>query len=152
MPHKVLDQIEVFQGLPESACQTLLEAGEVKSYPANTVILKEREQLNCLYIILEGHVEAYLPKTEQRISAVRLSEMGPGDCFAEYAFIDQQPASASIRALTDARVLCLEYATLRSLFEADAALASLVYNNLLVILVQRLRASVAELDLFTLAF
>jgi CRP-like cAMP-binding protein len=152
MPHSVLDKIQIFQHLPESEVEKLLKAGMVESYPAGTTILNERDQPQSLYIVLEGRAEAFLPKTRERITAVRLSEIPPGQCFAEYAFIDQQPASASIRAATDALVFCIGYEALRTLLEANTPVASTIYRNLLSILVKRLRESNAELDLFSLSF
>jgi CRP-like cAMP-binding protein len=152
MHNSALDQFQIFQRLPDAEVQNLLEAGVVETHPAGSVILHERDQLHSLYIVLEGKAEAFLPKTPERFTAVRLSELAPGQCFAEYAFVDQQPASASIRALTDARVFCISYDTLRTLLETKPAVASILYSNLLSILVKRLRASNAELDLFTLAF
>jgi len=152
MPYSVLGQIEIFQRLPDTEVQNLLEAGVVETHPAGSVILHERDQLHSLYIVLEGKAEAFLPKTPERFTAVRLSELAPGQCFAEYAFVDQQPASASIRALTDVQVFCIDYETLHALLEANPAVASILYRNLLHILVQRLRKSNAELDLFSLAF
>ena len=152
MHHSLLDKIQIFQNLPESEVKAMLEAGMVESYPAGSIILNERDQPQSLYIVLEGRAEAFLPKTTERITAVRLSEIPPGHCFAEYAFIDQQPASASIRASTDALVFCIGYETLHTLLEANAPVASTIYRNLLNILVKRLRESNAELDLFSLSF
>ena len=152
MHHSVLDKIQIFQNLPESEVEKLLEAGMVESYPAGSIILNERDQPQSLYIVLEGRAEAFLPKTTERITAVRLCEIPPGHCFAEYAFVDQQPASASIRASTDALVFCIGYETLHTLLEANTPVASTIYRNLLSILVKRLRESNAELDLFSLSF
>ena len=152
MPYSVLEKIQIFHSLPEAQRQALLEAGEVKTFAADTIILNENDQQHSLYIVLEGKAEAFLPKTPERFTAVRLSELAPGQCFAEYAFVDQQPASASIRALTDVQVFCIDYETLHALLEANPAVASILYRNLLHILVQRLRKSNAELDLFSLAF
>jgi len=152
MHHSVLDQLQIFERLPNAEVQQLLEAGVVETHPAGSIILNERDQPHSLYIVLEGKAEAFLPKTPERFTAVQLSELAPGQCFAEYAFIDQQPASASIRALTDARVFCISYDTLHSLLDTKPAVASILYSNLLGVLVKRLRASNAELDLFTLAF
>ena len=118
MHHSLLEKIQIFQNLPESEVKALLEAGMVESYPAGSIILNERDQPQSLYIVLEGRAEAFLPKTTERITAVRLCEIPPGHCFAEYAFVDQQPASASIRASTDALVFCIGYETLHTLLEA----------------------------------
>jgi CRP-like cAMP-binding protein len=97
-------------------------------------------------------MEALLPRTESRLSAVRLNELGPGDCFGEYAFVDQRPASATIRALTNAEVFSIGYDALHAFLDEHPTVASIVYQNLLHILVRRLRMTNAELDLFTLSF
>ena len=145
------DQIEIFHRLPKSQCQALLDTGEIKRLKAGAIILNEGDELDSLYVVLEGRMEAGLPKTKPRFTAVRLNELGPGQCFGEYALVDQQPASATIRAVTDAEVFRLDYDAMRSFLDAHPAVASIIYQNLLRILVQRLRASNAELDLFTLA-
>lgn len=152
MPQVELDQIQIFHRIPKPLCQTLFDTGEIKHVPGNTIILNEGDHLDFLYIVLEGRTEAFLPKTEHRISAVRPNELSPGHCFGEYAFVDQQPASATIRALTDTEVFCIRYDALHALLDTHPIVASIIYQNLLHILVQRLRASNAELDLFTLAF
>jgi len=151
MPEVHFHRNQIFYRLPGTLCQTLYDTGEIKSVPAGEIILNEGDELDSLYIVLTGRTEAILPKTESRAGAVRLSELGPGDCFGEYAFIDQQPASATIRALTDAEVARIGYDALRRFLDAHPTVGSIVYQNLLHILVRRLRLSNAELDLFTLS-
>jgi hypothetical protein len=143
---------QIFYRLPETLCQDLFDSGETRAVSAGEIILDESDHPDSLYIVLKGRMEALLPRTESRVTAVRLSELGPGDCFGEYAFIDQQPASASVRALTDAEVFSIGYEALRTYLNAHPTIASIVYQNLLHILVRRLRATNAELDLFTLSF
>jgi CRP-like cAMP-binding protein len=152
MPQIDFHRNQIFYRLPESLCENLFDAGETLSFSAGSIVLNEGDRLRCLYIVLKGQTEALLPKTESRLSAVRLNELGPGDCFGEYAFIDQRPASATIRALTDAEVFCIGYDELRAFLDEHPTVASIIYQNLLHILVRRLRESNAELDLFTLSF
>lgn len=82
---------QIFHRLPEPLCQTLFDTGKTRSGPAGDIILNEGEKLHHLYIVLEGRTEALLPKTGSRVNSVRLNVLGPGDCFGEYAFIDQLP-------------------------------------------------------------
>lgn len=149
MPQIEFSRNQVFYRLPDTLCQMLFDTGEIQTVEAGHIIVNEGENLQRLYIVLEGRVEAFLPKTESRVSAVPLHALGPGDCFGEYAFIDQQPASATIHALTGAEVFSIGYDTLRQFLDAHHTVASIVYQNLLRILVRRLRDSNAELDLFT---
>ena len=143
---------QIFHRLPETLCQTLFESGETRAVPAGDIIVSEGDPLHHLFIVLEGRTEALLPKTGSRQASVRLNKFGPGDCFGEYAFIDRRPASATVRALTDAEVFCIHYDDLRAFLDGHPTVASIIYQNLLHILVRRLRMTNAELDLFTLSF
>jgi CRP-like cAMP-binding protein len=146
------DQIEIVHQLPGSLCQALLDLGRVEEVEPGSIIVNEGDHLDCLYIVLEGQLEALLPDIRPRISAVRLGRLGPGKCFGEYAFVDRQPASATIRAITGARVFSIGYDDLYTLFDEHPAVPYIIYGNLLKILVRRLREQNAELDLFTVAF
>lgn len=152
MPHVDYSRDQIFFRLPEALCQLLYDAGEVTPLPAGKVIVHEGDRLDHLSIVLSGEIEVFLPSNDRRVSEVRLTHLGPGDCFGEYAFVDQQPASASIRTVKDADVYSIQHTTLREFLDTHHSVASIIYQNLLRILVGRLRASNAELDLFTISF
>jgi CRP-like cAMP-binding protein len=134
MPQVDYSRDQIFFRLPEALCQLLYDAGEIARVPSGTVIVNEGE------------------KHDRRVSDVRLTHLHPGDCFGEYAFVDRQPASASIRAVEDSEVYSIRHTTLREFLDTHHSVASIIYQNLLRILVGRLRASNAELDLFTISF
>lgn len=152
MPHAEFVKNQIFHRLPESLCRQLFDSGEIETVPGGTTIVQEGEDLDRLFILLSGRVEVLLPESQMRVSAVHLTDLGPGDCFGEYAFIDDRPASATIRAAGDAEVYSISHARLRDFLDSHHAVASIIYQNLLGILVKRLRAANAELDLFTLSF
>lgn len=152
MPQLEYHRDQIFYRLPEALCQLLYDTGDIVREPAGKVIVNESEKLDRLFILLSGEIEVFLPVNERRVSEVRLTHFRPGDCFGEYAFIDRQPASASIRAVEDSEVFSIPHTTLREFLDTHHSVASIVYQNLLRILVGRLRASNAELDLFTLSF
>lgn len=152
MPHVEFSSNHIVEGLPEHLCKSLYAAGKIERLPSGSVIVDEGADLNRLYVILEGQVEAYLPGGGERISEVCLTRLGPGDCFGEYAFVDQLPASAAIRTLSDVEVYSIADEELRAFLDAHHTAAFIVYENLLQILVRRLRDTNAELDLFTLSF
>jgi CRP-like cAMP-binding protein len=152
MPQVNYSRDQIFYRLPEALCRLLYDAGEITTLPAGTVIVNEGDRLDKLSILLSGRIDVFLPEGERRVSDVALTQLGPGDCFGEYAFVDRQPASASIRTAEDSSVFSISHVTLREFLDAHHSVASIVYQNLLRILVGRLRASNAELDLFTLSF
>lgn len=148
MSHHNFYRNHLFHKLPEALADRLYETGTVTLVPAGTVIVEEGDVLDRMFIDLSGHVEVYLPEGEHRASSVRLTVLKPGDCFGEYAFVDRQPASASIRAVEDAEIYAIAFDTLQRFLDDHPIVAAIVYRNLLHILVKRLRESNAELDLF----
>lgn len=151
MPDVEYSRDQIFYRLPDSLCQLLYEAGDIAAVPAGTVIVNEGDRLQRLHVLLSGRIEVVLPGGQHRPADVRLSELGPGDCFGEYAFVDRQPASATIRASDDCEVYSIAHNTLEKFLDTHHIVASVIYRNLLRILVSRLRASNAELDLFTMS-
>jgi CRP-like cAMP-binding protein len=152
MPQVDYSRDQIFYRLPEALCQLLYEAGDIATAPSGTVIVNEGDRLDRLFILLSGRIDVVLPEGERRASDVMLTQLGPGDCFGEYAFVDHQPASATIRTAEDCSVFSISHKTLNEFLETHHSVASIVYRNLLKILVGRLRATNAELDLFTLSF
>ena len=152
MPQVEYSRDQIFYRLPEALCRMLYEAGEIATVPGGTVIVNEGDRLHDLFILLSGRIDVLLPEGDRRSSDVTLTQLGPGDCFGEYAFVDRQPASASIRTAEDSSIFSISHETLREFLDTHHSVASIIYQNLLRILVGRLRASNAELDLFTLSF
>lgn len=150
MTHPVFTRNHLFHRLPEALASQLYEAGEVRREPVGSVIVSEGEPLRGLYVLLSGKVEAVLPEGLSRVSPVKLAELGAGDCFGDYAFIDHQPASASVRVVEPCEFYLIPYDALKSFLDRHPTVAAVIYRNLLRIFVSRLRASNAELDLFSM--
>jgi serine/threonine-protein kinase len=71
-------------------------------FPAGSTIVREGETGEAAYIIVEGRCVAYRHDGE---SEVVLREMWPGDVFGETAIFSNKPRSASVKALTDVRLM-----------------------------------------------
>ncbi len=140
------------RGLPAATSGELYAAGEVFSAADGETIVAEGDDLLDLYILLAGTVDVFLPADGARPSRVALTRFHEGDCFGEYAFVDRRPASASISAAGTAELYRVSHRALQEFLDGQAGAAAVVYKNLLSVLVERLRASNAELDLFALPF
>ena len=68
-------------------------------------IVKENELSRKMYIILEGKARVSKTYLGQRIT---LAVLGDGEIFGEMSFIDAQPRSASVDALTDMKLIVLD--------------------------------------------
>jgi len=96
------------------------EEGRV-SLPAGTVIMREGEPGNEMFVILEG---------ELAISrrGIRLDYLGPGMILGEMAMIDDQPRSATATTATTCSLIRLDRAGFRELIGRSPEFALRVMN------------------------
>ena len=128
--------------------ESLFSAGVIQRYEADTLVINEGEVLRNLYVILAGEVSVFLPAGDERLADVQLSVLQKNNCLGEYSFIDHQPASASVRCKTDCVLYQIDDQTLEAYLSEHQAAGSIIYRNLLVMLVARLRLNNKDLDLF----
>jgi CRP-like cAMP-binding protein len=127
------------QGLSAQELRLLAKYSQEESFSANSLIVAEGEDGDCLFIVVDG--------------AVRISRMVPGageecltiltrgEVFGEMALIDRQPRSADARAHTGG---CTIFSISRTLLEEVLSMdpdAAMQFLNLLCrLLCRRLRA------------
>ena len=76
-----------------------------KDYQAGEIIVHEGEIGDCMYVIQSGRAEVIQSGKGQE---VRLAELSEGDIFGEMAIFQKEKRSATVRALTDVRVLTVD--------------------------------------------
>lgn len=124
--------------------------GSVIQIDDGDIIITEGRANTALYVVLSGELEVNLPDQLDRVSGISLAARRAGDCVGEYSFLDHRPASASVSANQPTELFKIAHNTFEELLDTHSDLARRIYRNLLVSLVDRLRASNAELDLFRL--
>jgi len=147
----VLSGISVFSGLDEAQLRQLAAHFQLVECKAGEQLMTEGERGGKLTVILEGGVEIFLPQNSDRFSEIKLANMGRGELFGEYSFVDMRPASASVKATIDCRLLQIDYSDLYRVLDSNDSIARRFYENLLLVLIDRLRADDRELDMFTMA-
>ena len=68
-------------------------------------LVTENEISRKMFIIKEGKARVYKTYLGQRVT---LAILGPGEIFGEMSFVDAEPRSASVEALTDMRVVIID--------------------------------------------
>jgi len=76
-----------------------------KDYHTSEIIVHQGEIGDCMYVIQSGQAEVIQCKEEQE---VRLAVLGQGDIFGEMAIFQKERRSATVRALTNMRVLTVD--------------------------------------------
>jgi uncharacterized membrane protein len=135
-----LDGIPLLQALPPGDRVRVQERLQELRVTAGTVLFNRGDRGDRLFLVAEGQAEAFMPAEHGNPRAV-LQRLGPGDHFGELAVVDGGLRTASVLAVTDARLLTLARADF-----LDTVLASPQGSRVLVeAMASQLRLSAALL-------
>lgn len=127
-----LSGVSFFSDVSKSALKHLLEQMTVHEFPFHEVVFRSGDPGDAMYVILKGGVKVH-EKTHI------YTNLSAGDCFGEYALIDDELRSASITTLEPSVLLRLERNNFLELIGDDVSFA----KGILSVLIKRHR----ELDL-----
>lgn len=142
-----LGRFKLFHRLNEQECALIERGGEWVRAKRGQTIIAEHHTNKAFYIVIEGSVDVRL--SDSVGSSIELASHGPGMMIGEYSFIDGLPAAASAVPGTDSVLFMIRHEKLHEILENNDRIGRIVYRNLLGMLVERLRAANAELDLFS---
>ena len=102
---ETLRSVPLFSQLREGDIDRISQAARERTYPKNSVIVFEDDPGDALYVVVTGQVKVVLTAEDGR--EVILSVRDQGDFFGEMSLIDDEPRSAHVIAMEDARLLVL---------------------------------------------
>lgn len=97
-----LRRIKILAGLTESQIERFADFMEVERAPQWKVVVKQGEQGDAMYLILEGELRVRVLEGEKETTLATLSV---GDFFGDISLFDRGPRSADVVANTDATLL-----------------------------------------------
>jgi CRP-like cAMP-binding protein len=139
----------ILRDLHDEVRDELIEQFHVVDVGADEHILEEGGLNSRLFIVLRGTVSVRLPKHGGRISEVKLATLGAPETFGEYSLFDGQKVSAAVYAAETSRIAWLDKSAIDRLIDHHPQAARRFYEAVIRILVSRLRARNAELDIIT---
>ena len=101
-----------------------------ETYPAGEIIFKEGDPGDSAYLIEEGCVEVIVSSTQQ-------TRICKGELFGEIALIDQQPRTATVRAIENTVLIPLPRQLVKELLEKTDP----VVRHLLLTILERYRST-----------
>jgi CRP/FNR family cyclic AMP-dependent transcriptional regulator len=131
------DKVDLFRerGLSAAEMKLLATFSAEERFRGGSVIFREGESGDKLYIVLDGRVR--ISKFIPGVGEEALAVLDRGDFFGEMALIDDKPRSADAKAHEgDATVLSIDRATLNEILGMDPH-ASLQFLNLLCRMISR---------------
>ncbi|MFM1942246.1 MAG: hypothetical protein RI897_1228 [Verrucomicrobiota bacterium] len=124
----------LFGELNDTDVDWLVSCGHPEHVSASATLIQEGQQIDAVYIVLEGSLEVTVGGPDQAITVV-----GPGEVLGEMSFLDSRPASTSIRARTESSVFRLPRAALEVQLASDPGFAARFYRSMCLFLSHRLR-------------
>jgi CRP-like cAMP-binding protein len=124
---KGLTRIGLFEGMSDEELDALAARAHLRSFPANTVIVKEGEPADSLYIVLSGSVKVCLYEGDREVV---LDTKGSGQYFGEM-MLDDKPRSASVVSVEPAQFAVISRADFKALMLKHPNVAVQVVRNLI---------------------
>lgn len=126
--HGALSELEAnrpaaLDGLTEEEATRCLNKSTIIECQRGDRVLKKGGVARNLFVVLDGALEV-------REGDVVEAVLTPGDVFGEMAFLLERPRSRDVFAATDARILSLSEAQLRTLIASDPAVAAKLLLNI----------------------
>src|SRR5262245_59912261 len=101
--------LKLFDELSDADAKWLFSVGVKQQVPAHATIFREGEQPGAIYIVLEGLLGATADTNGDGMPHVPL---GPGEIVGKRAFLEDQPASATVVAVERSLLLAVPRSTL----------------------------------------
>ncbi|HYH83978.1 MAG TPA: DUF1003 domain-containing protein [Pyrinomonadaceae bacterium] len=105
MTLEALRSVPLFASLDDKGATDLRELLELELKPAGSVLFKQDDEGDAMYLIEDGRVRIFI--NDEDGDEVTLAELGGGDFFGEMAILDGKPRSAFATVVTDSRLAVL---------------------------------------------
>jgi predicted RND superfamily exporter protein len=133
--------IPLFRGLTQAQCRIVALMAGVRRVPAGQALMKAGELGRELYVVIDGKLRAWVQGDR---GPIELNVMSRGAPIGEVGLFEQ-PRSANIDVLEDARVLRITQSDLLRLRRRYPKIASILLWNLNEVFAQRLLSTTAKL-------
>ncbi len=120
----------------------LLQHARYEELPAHTTIIVDQQPVERLWLIADGICRVEIPAEGQ---AVRLGRVGKGLFLGEVSLLTGDPASSTVTAETPVTAVTWPQAEIQRLHAEAPEVAGALVRKLIDVLMERLRASNAEL-------
>jgi CRP/FNR family cyclic AMP-dependent transcriptional regulator len=132
-PDEILDVIDLRDFAKHAVSRT---------YPKNTVVVREGDRTDSLYIVVSGRVRIFVSDEGKEVV---LGESGPGEYFGEMV-LDEGPRSASVMTLEQTQFLVVP----KEDFKEFVAKSPEFALNLILKLIKRVRALTGDVKTLAL--
>lgn len=137
------DALRLLAELNDSDIDWILEQGTEQQVIANTLIIREGQHPDAIFIVLDGLLGVEIDAASNQL----IAKLGPGELLGEMSFLEGRPASATVKAVENSLILSLSRQTLEAKLGDDPAFAARFYRACAIVTSRRLRETVGSIAL-----
>ena len=137
-----LPSVGIVSGLDEDERRILASYGEFFTVSADSVVVRQNEQQDSLYVVIEGKLNVYAEVDERNIL---LETLACGDSFGEVTIFDPGSASATVTTVERSRIWRIDRQALKELLEKNPGKGEKVLIQICTKLSSRLRTTTRKL-------
>jgi CRP/FNR family cyclic AMP-dependent transcriptional regulator len=143
---ELLRRYPFFALLTDEQLKALAIIAEEKTFPKDTLLLKENTAANKLILLIEGDVDLiYSGGGEGAISNALVGSIAPGEMLGVSSIIEPYMYISSARATMPVKVVEIDGAAVRALMQVDKILGYVLMRNVAAAVLERLKYTEVEL-------
>lgn len=119
----------------------MLEVGKRLEIPAGSEVIKENQEIDALYIVLDGSLSVCVAALGEK----EIATIGSGEVLGEMSFVDSRPPSATVTAIEKSLILAIPKAELNAKLQEDVLFSLRFYRAIAKFLSNRLRGTFSSL-------
>ncbi|MDP2995285.1 MAG: cyclic nucleotide-binding domain-containing protein [Anaerolineales bacterium] len=143
---ELLRRYPFFALLTDEQLKAIAMIAEEKTYPKETLLVKENTPANKLILLLDGDVDlVYSGGGEGAISNALVGSIAPGEMLGVSSLIEPYVYISSARATLPAKVVEIDGVAVRALMQVDKLLGYVLMRNVATAVLERLKYTQVEL-------
>jgi CRP/FNR family transcriptional regulator, cyclic AMP receptor protein len=143
---ELLRRYPFFAMLTDDQLKAIAMIADEKTFPKETLLLKENTPATKLILLLEGDVDlVYSGGGEGAISNALVGSIAPGEMLGVSSLIEPYVYISSARATVPVKVVEIDGAAVRALMHLDKTLGYALMNNVASAVLERLKYTQVEL-------
>ena len=137
---KALEKVPIFENLSDKELKNIGQLTHEREYKSTEYVFKKHAPAEGMYVILKGDIEIKDPESEKIFA-----KLHSGDFFGELALLDEEPRSATAKAIKPSKLIGFFRTDLLVLIKRYPDLGNKILLNLSRVLGERLRQTNLEL-------
>ncbi|MBF0488368.1 MAG: cyclic nucleotide-binding domain-containing protein [Nitrospirae bacterium] len=134
--------VKILEILSDEDIQWLLSMGMEEHLEPETLLIKEGEFTEAVYIVLEGLLGVYLSTSGYK----QVATIGAGEIIGEMSYLENVPTSATVIAVEPSIVLSIAKEAIDDRINTDPTFGIRLYKGIGTAVSQRLRKAMSRIE------